>query len=188
MQRFGGGPNSISHYAQYPSHSQGHASGLPPPSQIAGPAFMNLNSQLNPFSNGGSLSLGHGFNGGNGGGGGGGPIGVGANTGLASQAAQMGFAHGVQLQQQAYNGTGDQGGRGMGNKGRIREVWKSNLHEEMDTLRRLVDKYPYISMVSSFQSRVEARSLTVGRIQNSQALLLDQWVHFEERAITTIKH
>jgi CCR4-NOT transcription complex subunit 7/8 len=33
------------------------------------------------------------------------------------------------------------------NKGRIREVWKHNLHEEMAVLRELVDKYPYIAMV-----------------------------------------
>jgi CCR4-NOT transcription complex subunit 7/8 len=32
-------------------------------------------------------------------------------------------------------------------KGRIREVWKHNLHEEMANLRELVDRYPYIAMV-----------------------------------------
>jgi CCR4-NOT transcription complex subunit 7/8 len=36
----------------------------------------------------------------------------------------------------------------MANKGRIREVWKGNLHEEMAILRQLVDKYSYIAMVS----------------------------------------
>lgn len=34
------------------------------------------------------------------------------------------------------------------NRGRIREVWKHNLQEEMATLRDLVDKYPLIAMVS----------------------------------------
>lgn len=34
-------------------------------------------------------------------------------------------------------------------KGRIREVWKHNLAEEMAAIRDLVDKYPYIAMVSS---------------------------------------
>ena len=38
--------------------------------------------------------------------------------------------------------------RQHGNRGRIREVWKHNLHEEMAVLRELVDKYPYIAMVS----------------------------------------
>lgn len=39
--------------------------------------------------------------------------------------------------------------RAVQNKGRIREVWKHNLHEEMGHLRDLVDKYPYIAMVGS---------------------------------------
>lgn len=38
------------------------------------------------------------------------------------------------------------------NKGRIREVWKHNLHEEMAVLRDLVDKYPYIAMVSMMRN------------------------------------
>jgi CCR4-NOT transcription complex subunit 7/8 len=143
MQRFGGGPNSMAHYGQYPSHSQGHASGLPPPSLGGNPSFMNPNSNINPFANGNALSLGQGF------GGGGGGLGVGGGTGLASHAAQISFAHGASLQQQAHNIMGEQGSRGMISKGRIRDVWKSNLQEEMDTIRRLVDKYPYISMVSA---------------------------------------
>lgn len=32
-------------------------------------------------------------------------------------------------------------------KGRIREVWRNNLAQEMQILRGLVDKYPFISMV-----------------------------------------
>ncbi|KAF3354081.1 hypothetical protein VdG1_00338 [Verticillium dahliae VDG1] len=40
--------------------------------------------------------------------------------------------------------------RGGHNKGRIREVWKHNLHEEMAVLRDLVDKYPYIAMDTEF--------------------------------------
>ncbi|KAK5652517.1 hypothetical protein OQA88_10423 [Cercophora sp. LCS_1] len=35
-------------------------------------------------------------------------------------------------------------------KGRIREVWKHNLHEEMATLRDLVDKFPFIAMDTEF--------------------------------------
>jgi CCR4-NOT transcription complex subunit 7/8 len=75
---------------------------------------------------------------------------MGGTTGLASHAAQMRFA-GAALEQQTQHVMGDQGARNMVNKGRIREVWKHNLQEEMDTLRRLVDQYPYISMVSHIQ-------------------------------------
>ena len=142
MQRFGGGPNSMAHYQQYPPHSQGHAAGLPPPTLGGNPAFMNPNTNINPFAvNGNALSLAQGFSGAGGG------MGVGGGTGLASHAAQISFAHGAALQQSAH-GVNEQGGRGVVNKGRIREVWKHNLAEEMDTLRRLVDRYPYISMVS----------------------------------------
>jgi CCR4-NOT transcription complex subunit 7/8 len=107
---------------------------------------MNPNSNINPFAvNGNALGLAQGFVGGGG-------MNVGAGTGLASHAAQLSFAHGG-LQQQGHNGMNEQGGRGVVNKGRIREVWKHNLAEEMDTLRRLVDRYPYISMVSVFANR-----------------------------------
>jgi len=148
------------HYPQYPSHTQGHASGLPPPSLGGNPAFMNPNSNINPFAvNGNALSLAQGF------GGGGSGMGVGGGTGLASHAAQMSFAHGAALQQSAHNGINEQGGRGVA-KGRIREVWKHNLAEEMDTLRRLVDRYPYISMVSSGWQATEC-PLTSHRIQSS---------------------
>ena len=69
-------------------------------------------------------------------------------TGLGSRAAQMGFAHGAALQQQEANDAGI----GMADarhyvKGRIRDVWRGNLAQEMAVLRGLVDKYPYISMV-----------------------------------------
>jgi CCR4-NOT transcription complex subunit 7/8 len=43
--------------------------------------------------------------------------------------------------------------RQHGNRGRIREVWKHNLEEEMAVLRDLVDKYPYIAMVSGYGIR-----------------------------------
>lgn len=36
------------------------------------------------------------------------------------------------------------------NKGRIREVWKHNLAEEMAVLRDVVEKYPYIAMDTEF--------------------------------------
>jgi hypothetical protein len=54
----------------------------------------------------------------------------------------MRFAHGAQQEMMARQ----DGTKGMGQ--RIREVWRTNLHQEMDLLRSLVDRYPYISMVS----------------------------------------
>jgi CCR4-NOT transcription complex subunit 7/8 len=101
--------------------------------------FMNSNALANPFStNGNALGMAGGF--------GGSGLGMPGGTGLASQAAQMSFAGAVQ--HGGTNGTNDPGSRGGGNKGRIRDVWKSNLDEEMALLRELVDKYHYISMVS----------------------------------------
>jgi CCR4-NOT transcription complex subunit 7/8 len=75
----------------------------------------------------------------------------GGGTGLASHAAQMGFARGAQMQQQQLH-QGHDGRLALENKAgavksRIRDVWKHNLAHEMAVLRQLVDKYPYISMV-----------------------------------------
>ena len=101
---------------------------------------MNANSMSNPFAvNGNALGMSGGF--------GGSGLGMPSGTGLGSQAAQMSFAN-ASLQQASHNGMGEQGTRGMANKGnRIREVWKGNLHEEMAMLRQLVDKFPFIAMV-----------------------------------------
>ena len=66
-----------------------------------------------------------------------------------AQAAQS-FQHAQHLQHQAHS-LADHTIRVAQNKGRIREVWKHNLHEEMAVLRELVDKYPYIAMVGSPQ-------------------------------------
>jgi CCR4-NOT transcription complex subunit 7/8 len=57
----------------------------------------------------------------------------------------MRFAHGAQIQENAARG--QDGAKGIAGQ-RIREVWRSNLHQEMDMLRSLIDQYPYISMVS----------------------------------------
>jgi CCR4-NOT transcription complex subunit 7/8 len=112
----------------------------------ANPGYLNQNAGLNPFTaNSNILGLAGGMNAG------GGFI-VGGDTGLASHAARMGFAHAANLQQQQH---AQQQGHNVLNehpardrsKGRIREVWKHNLHEEMANLRDLVDKYPYVAMV-----------------------------------------
>lgn len=79
--------------------------------------------------------------------GGGGGLGAGGGVGLASQAAQMGF-HSAATQQQAHGGMTEHSGRTAQHKGRIREVWKSNLHEEMEVIRSMVEKFPYVSLVS----------------------------------------
>jgi CCR4-NOT transcription complex subunit 7/8 len=75
----------------------------------------------------------------------------GGGTGLASHAAQMGFARGAQMQQQqlsqGHDGRLALDAKGGAVKSRIRDVWKHNLAHEMAVLRQLVDKYPYISMV-----------------------------------------
>lgn len=105
---------------------------------------MNPNANLNPFAvNGNALSLGQGFGAGQG-------LGVNGGSGLASHAAQIGFANGAAMQQQAHSVVSEPAGRNMSNKGRIRDVWKSNLAEEMDVLRKMVDKYPYIAMVRQY--------------------------------------
>jgi CCR4-NOT transcription complex subunit 7/8 len=138
MQRFGGGPNSLASHYQYPPQSQAH---LPTPS-LAGsnPSFMNANTMSNPFSvNGNALTLPGGF--------GGSGLGMTAGTGLASQAAQMSFA-GANMHQHGHNGMGETGQTRGGNKNRIRDVWSGNLNEEMALLRAVVEKYPYVSMVS----------------------------------------
>lgn len=136
--RFGAPNNLPPHYPiNYPAHSQAqaHAGNILQSSFQANPAvnFMNQNTLANPFStNGNALGMAGGF--------GGSGLGMNGGTGLASQAAQMSFAGALSHS--------EAGSRGGGNKGRIRDVWKGNLDEEMALLRKLVDKYQYISMVS----------------------------------------
>lgn len=71
----------------------------------------------------------------------------GGETGLASREAQLRFAQGAVLQQQAHEAANPGSYPARGVNTRVREVWQSNLHQEFDLLRQLVDKYPYISMV-----------------------------------------
>ncbi|KAM0334172.1 hypothetical protein ACHAQA_001192 [Verticillium albo-atrum] len=151
--RYPGGPNTIppSYHQQFSSHAQGHGAAHGPP--LGGnPSYLNANTQSSPFSIGGNVLGGVGaLNGG---------FSVGADTGgLGSHAARMGFQQAANIHQQQQHGQGqhgfgaEHGGanmRGGHNKGRIREVWKHNLHEEMAVLRDLVDKYPYIAMDTEF--------------------------------------
>ncbi|KAJ5087720.1 hypothetical protein N7456_011336 [Penicillium angulare] len=133
--------------SQHP-HPQSANSALPPPSLGGHPGFAgNPNTNINPFAlsgagvaNGMSVA---GFAGADAGG-----------TGLASHAAQMGFARGAQMQQQqlhqGHDGRLSLDPKGGAVKTRIRDVWKHNLAHEMAVLRSLVDKYPYISMDTEF--------------------------------------
>lgn len=63
----------------------------------------------------------------------------------------MGFQHGAELQQQQQMKEQIRREGGMGSKGqiksRIRDVWRGNLPQEMALLRKMVERYPYISMV-----------------------------------------
>ena len=141
-----------SHLQQQQSqHHSAHGqvtSGLPPPSLGGHPGFAagNPNTNINPFSLPGGIANGMPV-----GGFGGAGAGEGGGTGLASHAAQMGFARGAQMQQQqlhqAHDGRLALEPKASGVKTRIRDVWKHNLAHEMATLRQLVEKYPYISMV-----------------------------------------
>ena len=141
---------AFSHLQQSHLHQQqnqhlsqhGPNSGLPPPSLGGHPGFGpgNPSSNMNPFSGLGN-GLAAGFDGGR--------LGDGGGTGLASHAAQMGFARGAQMQQQQHSHDSHLSidGRPGNAKSRIRDVWRGNLLQEMAALRSLVEKYPYISMV-----------------------------------------
>ncbi|KAK4232098.1 hypothetical protein QBC38DRAFT_145370 [Podospora fimiseda] len=186
LARFPSGPNNLPPYHQFPSHGQ-HTSSHPP--QLGGNSYLNqVNPQVNnPFSgNNNLLGLGpQGLNAGVGGG-------FNTDSGLASHAARMGFAHGgmqqqqqqsqqPQMQQQTLQHQAaaaavaaqqhaqhsqaaaqhaqhaqqqshvlEHATRTAPKQGRIREVYKYNLHEEMANLRDLIDKYPYIAMDTEF--------------------------------------
>ncbi|KAJ5756511.1 Ribonuclease CAF1 [Penicillium manginii] len=143
-------PYSLQQAQLQSQHHPQSANALPPPSLGGHPGFAgNPNTNMNPFTlSGAGMANGMsaaGFAGVGGDGGG---------TGLASHAAQMGFARGAQMQQQQLH-QGHDGRLALDSKtgavkSRIRDVWKHNLAHEMAVLRSLVDKYPYISMDTEF--------------------------------------
>lgn len=129
----------------FPSHSLG---GLNGPPSIFGGGPGPQNGHINLFSNGLATNGVGNF--------GGGPLGGAGATGLASQEAQISFARGAQLQQQAGHVQDGIGGSLPRGATRIREVWKHNLAQEMAMIRNLIDKYPYVSMVS-IENTIRAR-------------------------------
>ena len=79
----------------------------------------------------------------------GGTIGAqGQGQGLASVAAQQGFARGAAMQEHtAHQLEAASLDSKSGANSRIRQVWRHNLEQEMAVLRQLIIKYPYVSMV-----------------------------------------
>ena len=138
-------------------HLPPRSSNLPSPSYSTHTTFTqgNPSSLLSPFT---ASSVTSGLAGGFAGGGG--PGLGGGGTGLASQAAISGFAHGAQMQHQQQltrealrkNNAGSRSQI----KSKIRDVWEDNLEEEMQVLRDLVEEYPYISMVSPTSGHIIA--------------------------------
>lgn len=163
----------MANYAPYASAMGGHTSNLPPPGN---PSFMSQTSTQNAFT--GALSLGPGF------GGGGNGVGIGGGIGLASHDAQLRF-HGGSMQSQPAGGSMYDSSRGKSGKAKIREVWKGNLCEEFEVLRQLVDKFPYISMVSSMHCKCDISN--IGRTPSFQESLRGLWDPFVGRVITTIR-
>lgn len=134
--------SSFPHLQQ--SHLQHHSnlhhpsSNFPPPSHTTASTLSH--SSHSPFiSSATTNGLGAGF-------------GAGGGAGLANPAGVMAFARGETMSQQHKAREalrrGGSGGR-TPSKSRIRDVWAGNLAQEMATLRELVERYPYISMVGS---------------------------------------
>lgn len=146
LPRYAGGGPYTQHFGQPSQHQTSH----PPPLGGSTNPASYLGGAVNPFAaNGNMLGLGAGLNTAGG-------FGIGADTGLGGHAARMGFAnagnnHPQQHQhQQSHGSMGDHPVRNPSNKGRIREVWKHNLHDEMATIRNLIDDYNYVAMDTEF--------------------------------------
>ncbi|KAF2262061.1 ribonuclease H-like protein [Lojkania enalia] len=144
--------NPYAHLSNHPMNQQAHLQqhqqhNLQHPGFGAG----NPNPNLNLFGHGqNNFQSNAGLGGGIGGAGlgGAGLGGVSGGTGLDGHEARMRFNHGAQLQQEAALGRGQDGPKSM--QGRIREVWRHNLHQEMDLLRALCSQFSYISMDTEF--------------------------------------
>ena len=91
----------------------------------------------------------------------------GQGQGLASVAAQQGFARGAAMQEHS-NHANEAGLPGMksGLNSRIREVWRHNLEQEMAVLRQLITEYPYVSMDAEFPGIV---ARPIGNFAGSKA-------------------
>ena len=148
------GPFSHMQQSHLSHHNNQHhppgSAGLPPPSFNTHSGFPHAtpNASINPFSgvsNANGLAAGFGSGAG---------LGTAGGTGLASSAAMMSFVQAPQhTQTQSRDSMRRGGGMGKGkNQSRIREVWQGNLAQEMQNLRELVEKYPYISMVHWLRS------------------------------------
>lgn len=128
----------------FPSHGQ------PQGGPMGSNQYLGASAQITPFGGAGAGNF-------NAGGGLGGAPGF--EGGFGSQSARMGFGHGPAVLQQPQHAGQLQHSMMMdpsmmrqpnSGRGRIREVWKHNLHEEMGVLRELIDKYPYIAMDTEF--------------------------------------
>lgn len=146
-----GGPFSHlqqqAHLSQHTSqHQPPGSAGLPPPSF---PSFnaqhgfgqANNNANISAFASSANTNAL--------------PGGFGTGSGLNSREAMARFNHGAEIQREQQQR--DAASRSSGGvptskhhmKGRIRDVWRHNLDQEMQVLRALVEKYTYISMVKS---------------------------------------
>ncbi|EJP62941.1 CCR4-NOT transcription complex subunit 8 [Beauveria bassiana] len=144
IRAFASGPGvgAPFHQPRFPSHGQ------PQGGPMAGNQYLNANSQMNPFGGANGNFNVPGLNGAGGFG----------DSGFGGQASRMGFTHGpAGLQPPQHAGQLHHNVlmehptmRPQQNRGRIREVWKHNLQEEMAVLRDLVDSYPYIAMDTEF--------------------------------------
>ena len=140
-------------------HLQQHNTGLPPPTMAGNPGFGlgNSNANASPFSIAGSINSG-GFERG---------LADTGGAGLGSHAAQMSFARGGPVLQTTAREFDGMPLRDTKQGARIRNVWKSNLAAEMETLRQLVEDYPYIAMVTHDTLSIGINANPLPRILNS---------------------
>lgn len=112
----------------------------------------------------------------------------GGETGLASREAQLRFAQGAVLQQQAHEAANPGAYPTRGVNTRVREVWQSNLNQEFDLIRQLVDKYPYISMVCCYLlNRPRPEQANTSRTLNFQGSWRVRLETFQAKPATIIR-